>query len=54
MELTPIVDLKEAGITDMEYSNRIAKLMERAGAAKDAPAEEAEAQAASAEAVEAE
>ncbi|MGI6536124.1 MAG: ribosome silencing factor [Eggerthellaceae bacterium] len=27
----PIVDLKEAGITDMEYSDRIAKLMEHAG-----------------------
>lgn len=26
----PIVDLKEAGITDMEYSDRIAKLMEHA------------------------
>lgn len=26
----PIVDLKEAGITDVEYSDRIAKLMERA------------------------
>lgn len=30
----PIVDLKEAGITDMEYSDRIAKLMERAGIQK--------------------
>ena len=27
----PILDLKEAGITDVEYSDRIAKLMERAG-----------------------
>lgn len=27
----PIVDLAEAGITDMKYSDRIAKLMERAG-----------------------
>ena len=27
----PIVDLKEADITDMEYSDRIAKLMEHAG-----------------------
>lgn len=27
----PIVDLREAGITDMEYSDRIAKLMEQAG-----------------------
>lgn len=27
----PIVDLKEASITDMEYSDRIAKLMEHAG-----------------------
>jgi ribosome-associated protein len=26
----PIVDLKEAGITDVEYSDRIAKLMEHA------------------------
>lgn len=25
----PVIDLKEAGITDIEYSNRIAKLMER-------------------------
>lgn len=27
----PIVDLAEAGITDVKYSDRIAKLMERAG-----------------------
>lgn len=25
----PVIDLKEAGITDIEYSDRIAKLMER-------------------------
>jgi ribosome-associated protein len=30
----PIVDLAEAGITDMKYSDRIAKLMERAGMGK--------------------
>lgn len=30
----PIVDLAEAGITDVKYSDRIAKLMERAGVTK--------------------
>lgn len=31
----PIVNLAEAGITDMKYSDRIAKLMERAGLGED-------------------
>ena len=38
----PVVDLKEAGITDAEYSDRIAELMKKAAEATEHAPEESE------------